>query len=85
MRLFVYKLLISLIAIFFLYHLTIGYTIYSFKNKIYSSIDKSTITKFKEKLREEAKSSLKKDNILKEEDAELIRRLMEKINSEIKQ
>tara|TARA_B100000963_G_scaffold361176_1_gene395281 strand:+ start:4091 stop:4348 length:258 start_codon:yes stop_codon:yes gene_type:complete len=83
MRIFVYKLLISLIAIFFLYHLTIGYTIYSFKNKIYSSIDKSTIDNLKEKLREEAKSSLKKDKILKDEDALLIKRLMKKINSEI--
>lgn len=85
MRLFVYKLLISMVAIFFLYHLTIGHTLYSLQNKIYTSFDKNSVEKFKEKLREEISSSLKKDKILKKEDAILIRRLINKISSELKE
>ena len=84
MRIYVYKLIISIIAIFFLYHLTIGHTIYKFQNKIYSSIDKKAIGDFKEKIREEVKSSLKKERILNEEDALLLNELFIKLNSEIK-
>lgn len=83
MRLFVYKLLISIVAIFFLYHLTIGHTLYSLQNKIYNSFNENTIEKFKEKLREEISSSLKKDKILNKEDAILIRQLINKISSEL--
>tara|TARA_Y100000768_G_scaffold388209_1_gene382791 strand:- start:842 stop:1105 length:264 start_codon:yes stop_codon:yes gene_type:complete len=84
MRIYVYKLLISIIAIFFLYHLTIGHTIYKFQNKIYSSIDKKTVGDFKEKIREEVRNSLKKERILKKEDALLLKELFIKLNSEIK-
>ena len=84
MRLFVYKLLISIIAIFFLYHLTIGHTLYTLQNKIYKSLDKNTIEIFKEKLREEISSSIQKDKILNEDDAILIRQLIDKISSELK-
>ncbi len=85
MRLFVYKLLISIIAIFFLYHFTIGYTLYSLQNKIFTSLNKNTVIEIKKKLREEISSSLKKDKILNEEDAILIRQLMNRINSELKE
>ena len=85
MRLFVYKLLISIVAIFFLYHLTIGHTLYSLQNKIYTSLNKNSVEKFKEKLREEISSSLKKDKILDKEDAILIRQFINKISSELKE
>ena len=85
MRLFVYKLLISIVAIFFLYHLTIGHTLYSIQNKIYTSLNKNTVEKLKEKLREEISSSLKKDKILNKEDTILIRQLINKIRSELKE
>ncbi len=84
MRIFVYKLLVSLLAIFFLYHLTIGYSIYKFQNKFYSSFDKETAVMFKNKIRDEIKSSLQKDRILKKEDALLLNRLFKKISFEIK-
>ena len=84
MRIYVYKLIILMIAIFFLYHLTIGHTIYTFQNKIYSSIDKKIVGDFKEKIREEIKNSLKKERILNKEDALLLNELFIKLNSEIK-
>ena len=65
----------------FLYHLTIGHTIYKFQNKIYSSIDKKTVGDFKEKIREEVRNSLKKERILKKEDALLLKELFIKLNS----
>ena len=84
MREFVYKIIIFFIVTFFLYHSTIGYTIYKFQNKIYSSIDKKAIENFKDKIRIEIKNSLKKDKILKDEDALLLRNLIDKLSFEIK-
>ena len=77
--------MISIVAIFFLYHLTIGHTLYSIQNKIYTSLNKNTVEKLKEKLREEISSSLKKDKILNKEDTILIRQLINKISSELKE
>ena len=84
MRIFVHKLLISIVAIFFLYHLTIGYTIYSFQNKIYSSLSKRVAQDIKIKIRKEIETSIKKDKILKEEDAILLNKIFKKLSSEIR-
>lgn len=84
MRIFVYKLLISIVAIFFLYHLTIGYTIYSFQNKIYSSLSKRVAQDIKIKIRKEIEDSIKKDKILKKEDAILLNKIFKKLSSEIR-
>ena len=84
MRIYVYKILIFVVAVFFLYHFTIGHTIYKFQNKIYSSLDKKTVQDFKEKLRNEIKSSLNKDRILKKEDALLLNQFFKKIMTELK-
>ena len=84
MRIFVYKLIIFIVAIFFLYHLTIGYTIYSLQNKIYSSLNKKVTENIKNKLRKEIETSIKKDRILNKEDAVLLNKIFKKIGSEIR-
>lgn len=83
MRIYVYKVLILIIAIFFLYQFTIGHSIYKFENKFYSSLDKKSVEDIKEKLRSELKKSLSKERILTKEDAILLNNLLKKINSEI--
>ena len=83
MRIFIYKLIISFLAIFFLYHSTIGYTIYKFQNKIYSSLNKKIVEDIKLKIRAEIENSLKKDKILKRDDAILLNKILKKLSSEI--
>ena len=83
MRIFIYKLIISFLAIFFLYHSTIGYTIYKFQNKIYSSLNKKIVEDIKLKIREEIENSLKKDRILERDDAILLNKILKKLSSEI--
>ena len=83
MRIFIYKLIISFLAIFFLYHSTIGYTIYKFQNKIYSSLNKKTVEDIKFKIRAEIENSLKKDKILERDDAILLNKILKKLSSEI--
>ena len=85
MRIYIYKVIIFVVAIFFLYQLTVGYTIHNFEKKILSSFDRETSVKIKDKIRHELESSLRKDNILKKEDAILLKSFLDKISSELEE
>ena len=78
MKIFIYKLLISLVAIFILFQLTVGLLIKRLK-KYTRIIFKETVILFKEKIREEIKNGLSKENILSKEDAKLLNQFYEKI------
>ena len=83
MRIFVYKILILIVSLFFLYQFTICYTIYSLQQKIFTKINKENSITIKSKIREELKSSLKKERILNKEDALTLKNFFNKIKSEI--
>jgi hypothetical protein len=83
MRIFFYKFIIIIVGLFILYQLTIGYTIKKIQQKFYSINVKEQSEFIKDKLREEIKSTLKKDEILTKEDAILIKKFYLKILSEI--
>jgi hypothetical protein len=83
MRIFFYKFIIVIVGLFILYQLTIGYTIKKIQQKFYSINVKEQSEFIKDKLREEIKNTLKKDEILTKEDAILIKKFYLKILSEI--
>ena len=83
MKIYIYKLLIASFLFFFLFHLTFGYLIRSYENKLFNSFSKEKIIFLKYKIRDEIKQSLKKDKILNEEDATLIKQFINKINAEL--
>jgi|TARA_B110001452_G_scaffold209673_1_gene180005 hypothetical protein len=83
MRLFFYKSIFVFISIFILYKVTVGQLIKDYENKINQTISKENIDKFKSKLRNEIKGSIKKDRILNEEDARLMGQFLKKIKIEI--
>jgi hypothetical protein len=83
MRIFFYKFIIVIVGLFILYQLTIGYTIKKIQQKFYSINVKEKSEFLKDKLREEIKNTLKKDEILTKEDAILIKKFYLKILSEI--
>jgi|TARA_B110000211_G_scaffold228852_1_gene285732 HD superfamily phosphodiesterase len=83
MRLFFYKSIFVFISIFILYKVTVGQLIKDYENKINQTISKENIDKFKSKLRNEIKGSIKKDRILNEEDARLMGQFLKKIKREI--
>jgi VIT1/CCC1 family predicted Fe2+/Mn2+ transporter len=83
MRIFFYKFIIIILGLFILYQLTIGYTIKKIQQKFYSINVKEQSEFIKDKLREEIKNTLKKDEILTKEDAILIKKFYLKILSEI--
>jgi hypothetical protein len=83
MRIFFYKFIIIILGLFILYQLTVGYTIKKIQQKFYSINVKEQSEFIKDKLREEIKNTLKKDEILTKEDAILIKKFYLKILSEI--
>ena len=84
MRIFIYKILIIFLSLFFLYQFTIGYSIQKLQNKFFVIYDEDTAKKIKSKIREELKAGVKKDRILTEEDALLLKQFIQKIKEEIK-
>lgn len=84
MRIYTYKILVLVLSLFFLYHSTIGYTIKFIKTEISHSLDREKIFFFKEKIKKEIRNSLKKDRILKEEEANLLREFINKLSKEFK-
>lgn len=83
MRIFVYKVLIMFVAIFFLYHFTLGYTVYKFQNKLYSTLDKKTLDEIKDKIRVELNKSISKDRIINKDDALLLNKFLDKIKTDL--
>jgi|MDTG01.3.fsa_nt_gb hypothetical protein len=83
MRLFLYKSLFILVAVFILYKITIGSLINRYENKIENYFTKETIEKYKVKIREELQDASTKDRILKKEDAELLSQILKKLQREI--
>ena len=84
MKIFVYKFLIILVGIFIVFQLTIGLLIKEMKSTFVEYTSGDNILFLKDKLRNEIKENLKKDQILNNEDAKLLKQLLEKINKELK-
>jgi|TARA_B110000211_G_C13702588_1_gene388146 hypothetical protein len=85
MKLFIYKTLFLFIFIFILFQLTFGLAVKEIKKNLVNLGSKEYSETIKIKIREEIKSGLGKDQILKKEDAVLIKRFLNKISNEIKQ
>ena len=83
MRLFVYKSLFIFLCILITFKLTIGSLLKDVETKISQIKSKENIVLIKDKIREEVRGSLNKDQILNTEDAILLKKFLEKINSEI--
>ena len=84
MRLFIYKTLFIFICIIITFKLTLGTLLDNMRDNIESIKSKENIILIQDKIRSEIKNSIKKDQILNQEDAILLKKFLEKINSEIK-
>ena len=83
MKLFIYKLFISLTAIYILFQLTIGSMLKDFEKKITELKSHENIELTKDKIREELNNGISKDKILSISDAKLLKKFFNKISSEI--
>ncbi len=83
MKLFVYKTLFVFVCIFLLFQFTVGYQLKKFQGRLEQFKSKENIENVKNKLREEMKNAVKKENYLNEEDAKLINQFINKIRQEL--
>ena len=83
MRLFIYKSIFIFLCVIIAYKLTIGSLLQNLESKFYNLKSKENILLLKEKVRDEIKASIEKDKILDREDAILLKKFLNKVNSEI--
>ena len=83
MKIFVYKVIFVMVCLFFLFNFTIGYQIRKIENNISSINSTEKIHNFKEKIRKEMNSGLKKEKIFKDEDRLLIKNFIKKVILEL--
>ena len=84
MKIFVYKLLITLFFLFIFFELTIGSRIDYFKDTLNSLKDPQTRIAAKEKIKTEMRKAIEKENYLNEEERYLINNFLKKIREELK-
>ena len=85
MKSFIYKIIISVIAVILIYEFTIGKQISKYSNQISSFTSKEGRKDGVNKIREEINKGIKKERYLSKEDAKLINTFLNKIKKELEQ
>ena len=85
MKSFIYKVIISIVAIVLIYEFTIGKQIKNFTSQSNILFSKEGRKDGVEKIREELKKAVKKERYLSKEDATLINEFLNKIKMELKE
>ena len=83
MRIFLVKTIIVFFATFFLFQVTIGSQFKSFRDSLNTFSSKEKRDVFKEKIKDEMKKGIEKENYFKEDERVLISRFLKKIFKEL--
>ena len=83
MKVFLYKLLISLVAFYILFELTVGYRLNYIENLVNTFKDDNQRIIMKEKLKDELRKAIKKENYFTEDEKYLISNFIKKIQNEL--
>ena len=85
MKSFIYKIIISVIAVILIYEFTIGKQISRYSNQINNFTSKEGRKESVNKIREEINKGIKKERYLSKEDAKLINTFLNKIKKELEE
>ena len=83
MKIFLYKLLISLVAFYIFFELTIGSRLDYIENLVNTFNDDNQRIIMKEKLKDELRKAIKKENYFTEDEKYLISNFIKKIQNEL--
>ena len=83
MKIFVYKTLFVTVCVFILFQLTFGMKIKQLNHKLEEFQSKKNIEDIKDKLRDELRNAISKENYFKPEDAKLINKFINKLKDEL--
>ena len=84
MKVFFYKTLFVALVVFILFRLLIGSLVNDIKMKIENLSTKENIESVKDKVRSEMQDAIEKEDYISDNDAELIKKFIDKIQSELK-
>ena len=83
MKIFVYKTIFAVLCVYILYQFTIGKKIEYYEYKLKNFTTDQGRENIRDKIREEIKKANEKDKILNDEDKELIKKFISKIQKEL--
>jgi hypothetical protein len=83
MKTFVYKTLFIFVSIFILFQLTIGAKLKQLNNELTKLKSKKNVEIIKDKLRNELRNAVSKENYLSPDDAKLINEFINKLKKEL--
>ena len=83
MKTFVYKTLFIFVCIFLLFQLTIGVKLKQLNKELTELKSKKNIEIIKDKLRDELRNAINKENYLSPDDAKLINEFINKLKKEL--
>ena len=83
MKIFIYKTLFIFVCIFILFQLTIGLKLKQLNNELAKLKSKQNIEIIKDKLRDELRDAISKENYLSPDDAKLINQFINKLKKEL--
>ena len=85
MKSFIYKIIISIIAVIIIYEFTLGKQISKYSNQINTFTSKEGRKESVNKLRKEINKGIKKERYLSKDDAKLINTFLNKIKKELEE
>jgi len=83
MKIFIYKTVFVLICVYVLYQFTIGIKISSYEQNLKNFTNDQGREQIRNKVRDELKKAISKDQILKAEDKKLLKEFITKIQNEL--
>ena len=83
MKIFIYKTVFVLICVYVLYQFTIGIKISSYEQNLKNFTNDQGREQIRNKVREELRKAISKDQILKAEDKKLLKEFIAKIQNEL--
>ena len=83
MKIFIYKTIFVLIGVYILYQFTIGIKINSYERNLKNFTNDQGREQIRNKVREELRKAISKDQILKAEDKKLLKEFITKIQNEL--
>ena len=83
MKIFVYKTIFVLVGIYVLYQFTFGIKIESYEHYLKNFTNDQGREEIRNKIRDELKKANEKDQILKPEDREILKKFISKIQNEL--
>ena len=83
MKIFIYKTLFIFVCVFILFQFTIGAKLKQLNGELAKLKSKQNIEIIKDKLRDELKNAISKENYLSSDDAKLINEFINKLKKEL--